>query len=112
MDNAGRHLGFRRIVFFNTRAAADRIVHVLDRRSTTRLQNGSPLLVQSVATSVISPAAVRNLTQWDAIASNERRENLVTESARGDPRRSGAESYRELSGFLAAVELKLAPSPP
>jgi branched-chain amino acid transport system substrate-binding protein len=31
--------------------------------------------------------------------------DLVTESALGDPRRVGAESYRELSGFLVAVDL-------
>jgi len=45
------------------------------------------------------------LTQWDPVGAHERRENLVTESALGDPRRVGAESYRELSGFLVSIDL-------
>jgi hypothetical protein len=55
--------------------------------------------------SPIAAMAFRDLTQWDPIGAHERRENLVTASALGDPRRVGAESYRELSGFLVSIDL-------
>jgi branched-chain amino acid transport system substrate-binding protein len=35
----------------------------------------------------------------------ERRDNLVTASALGDPRRVGVEGYRELSGFFVSVDV-------
>jgi branched-chain amino acid transport system substrate-binding protein len=53
--------------------------------------------------SIASLTAFRNLTQWNPLSAEERRENLVTDSALGDPRRVGAESYRELSGFLVTI---------
>ena len=112
------------IPFFNARAAADRIVYVLDKRSAST-QSNSPAATPAAKPSwgsataaepapdthvaeIASPvaaAAFRNLTQWDLVKARERRENLVTESALGDPRRLGAESYRELSGFLVSVHL-------
>jgi hypothetical protein len=58
------------------------------------------------AASVASATAFRNLTQWDPLAARQQRENLVTNSALGDPGRAAAESYRELSGFLITVDLQ------
>jgi branched-chain amino acid transport system substrate-binding protein len=115
--------------FFNARAAADRIVYVLDRRSApversdagpapgrgqamaaaaaTGAAMGAAQASQRADTaSVASATAFRNLTQWDPLAAREQRENLVTNSALGDPSRAGAESYRELSGFLITVDLQ------
>jgi branched-chain amino acid transport system substrate-binding protein len=113
------------IPFFNARAAADRIVYVLDKRSPSVQQSGpgpTPAVLPSSGGAaaaeptpaahaaearppVVAAAAFRNLTQWDPVGAHERRENLVTESALGDPRRVGAESYRELSGFLVSIDL-------
>ena len=59
----------------------------------------------SAASAIVSPIAFRDLTQWTALGTYERRENLVTASALGNTRRSGAESFRELSGFLFGVDL-------
>ena len=91
----------------NARAAADRIVYVLDRRSSLGQPHTPSVTVNPVGTpSLAASTAFRNLTQWDSLGANQRRENLVTESALGDLRRVGAESYRELSGFLVTVELQ------
>jgi len=110
--------------FFNARAAADQIVYVLDRRSSVEVQKDQTPLPPNAssgettatpmgstapskpAESLVSADAFRELTQWRPRGASERRENLVTESALGDPRRFGAESYRELSGFLVVVELE------
>ena len=112
------------VPFFNARAAADRIVYVLDKRSPSAQQSGPgptpaatpspggaaaaepvPDMHATATASPVAAAAFRNLTQWDPVGAHERRENLVTESALGDPRRVGAESYRELSGFLVSIDL-------
>ncbi|MGA8760866.1 MAG: hypothetical protein WB611_31965 [Stellaceae bacterium] len=56
-----------------------------------------------------SPVAVkafRNLTQWEPIQADEGRDNLVTQSALGDPRLVGLERVRELSGFNFTVEMR------
>jgi ABC-type branched-subunit amino acid transport system substrate-binding protein len=107
--------------FFNARAAADRIVYVLDRRThsagseelTPPASPGGAIAAvaapdagHAAALSIASPEAFRNLTQWTPLGASERRDNLVTESALGDPRRSGAESFRELSGFLVNVDVQ------
>jgi ABC-type branched-subunit amino acid transport system substrate-binding protein len=91
--------------FYNARGAADRIVYALDRRSTIpggegRASSGAAPLP------IASPEAFRNLTLWDTLGASERRENLVTDSSLGDPRRTGAEGYRELSGFVANVDVR------
>lgn len=85
--------------FFNAKAAADRIVYVMDRRSmrASPIEPGAP------------PAAAdafRNLTQWEPIGTGEGRDNLVTYSSLGDLRRVGVESFRELSGFRSAVTIQ------
>jgi len=102
--------------FINARAAVDQIVYVLDKRGSGRAQNipstanldkMAELSAQLAEISVpVSRAAFRNLTQWSLLGVHERRENLVTESGLGDPNRVGAESYRELSGFLIGVEME------
>jgi branched-chain amino acid transport system substrate-binding protein len=120
--------------FFNARAASDRIVYVQDRRSSglsswvapgtvTQANAGDGVgaatpanaraapggAVASVAgdafTSPVAPAAFRNLTQWEPVRAEEGRDNLVTQSALGDPRLVGLERIRELSGFGISVEM-------
>jgi branched-chain amino acid transport system substrate-binding protein len=56
--------------------------------------------------SSVAPDAFRNLTQWNPIRASETRDNLVTQSALGDPRLVGLERVRELSGFGLTVELR------
>jgi branched-chain amino acid transport system substrate-binding protein len=91
--------------FTNARAAADRIVYVLDRRSPsgTAFAAGTP---GTGRIGIASAAAFRNLTQWRPLSAGERRDDLVTDSALGDLRRVSAESYRELSGFLVTIEIE------
>jgi branched-chain amino acid transport system substrate-binding protein len=84
--------------FTNTTAPMERIVYVVDKRSSDVLIDAR----QEIA----SPIAFRNLTQWDSLNVGARRENLVTDSALGDPTRTGVESQRELSGFLVTVEIE------
>jgi hypothetical protein len=55
--------------------------------------------------SPVAVTAFRNLTQWEPVRADESRENLVTQSALGDPRLVGLERIRELSGFGFSVEL-------
>lgn len=92
------------IRLFNGRAASDRIVYVRDRRDLSGLvaagQSGDALLAGA------APAAFRNLTQWDALRVDQRRDVLVTPSALGDPRLVGIDRQRELSGFRLEVELR------
>jgi ABC-type branched-subunit amino acid transport system substrate-binding protein len=90
--------------FFNARGASDRIVYVLDRR--TGVGGGATLAKGSQISPIASPTAFDDLTQWRALGGTERRENLVTSSSLGDPRRVATESFRELSGFIASFEVK------
>ena len=53
----------------------------------------------------VASDAFRNLTQWNPIRASEMRDNLVTQSALGDPRLVGLERVRELSGFGMTIEL-------
>ncbi len=91
--------------FYNARGASDRIVYVVDKR----VEAGPPSLAaarsQNSDSPIASPAAFNDLTQWNPLGGVERRENLVTSSSLGDPRRGGAESYRELSGFEASFDV-------
>jgi ABC-type branched-subunit amino acid transport system substrate-binding protein len=105
---------------FNARAAADRIIYALDQRSSGRPSAdpataapatpmmaavaGQPALKPEMAS--IAPAqAFRDLTQWEPLDAHASRDNLVTDSALGDPARTGAESYRELSGFQLTIDV-------
>ena len=106
--------------FYNASGAADRIVYVLDRRSNSvgreslvGAASADGMISASAAVAggpetlrSASPTAFRELTQWEALGAKEQRENLVTDSTLGDPRRVGTESYRELSGFTTTVEVK------
>ena len=111
------------IRFFNARAASDRIVYVLDQRSfAAAAGNAAPRAADGPAEDAptdsaadpqnnhfggaAAPAAFRNLTQWTAVRAQQGRDNLVTESALGDPRLVGFERVRELSGFNLTVELR------
>ena len=93
--------------FYNASGASDRIVYVVDER-TGGAPGGSPALAaaQAQPSAIASPTAFNDLTQWSPIGGVERRENLVTDSSLGDPRRGAAESYRELSGFEATFDVK------
>jgi ABC-type branched-subunit amino acid transport system substrate-binding protein len=104
--------------FYHATGAADRIVYVLDRRSagvgrngvTATADAGGGLLAaagpRGQAAPIASPEAFRGLTQWTPLRIAERRQDLVTDSSLGDPSRVGVEDYRELSGFVATVEVK------
>jgi ABC-type branched-subunit amino acid transport system substrate-binding protein len=112
--------------FFNARAASDRIVYVLDRRSMASpsavplaptgpvvpglgaAHAATPLATTDprTGTTLVSPDAFSELTQWQPIGAHERRDTLVTNSALGDLRRVGLVTPRELSGFLVTFELQ------
>ncbi len=117
------------IRFFNASAASDRIVYVQDRRSsgvpspqTTRVvaaggaahaseaaplpENRASAAANGEFSGMVAPDAFRNLTQWEALGAQARRDNLVTASALGDPRLVGVERVRELSGFQLTVDLQ------
>lgn len=90
------------IRFFNGRAASDRIIYALDRRSP-------PLKAQLAPPGVAfdgTASPFRQLTEWSATAAKAGRHLLVTDSALGDPRLAGADRRRELSGFQARIELQ------
>jgi branched-chain amino acid transport system substrate-binding protein len=109
--------------FFNARAASDRIVYVRDQRSFAgvppaangadpRGDNAPTASIPSAANGEtkfgggVAPAAFRNLTQWIPVQAQQRRDNLVTLSALGDPRLVGLERMRELSGYNLTVEIR------
>jgi branched-chain amino acid transport system substrate-binding protein len=112
--------------FFNARAASERIVYVLDRRSSA-FEHGAaspapppaaaPKAGSAMAAAVadaghmappslIAPSAFRNLSQWEPLGGQELRDDLVADSALGDLRRVGLESHRELSGFALTMTLE------
>ena len=99
------------ISFFNARAASDSIVYVLDQRSFSA---GALANAPDATTSAgegqfgggVAATAFRNLSQWTPVQALQRRDNLVTQSALGDPRLVGLERMRELSGFNLTIELK------
>jgi ABC-type branched-subunit amino acid transport system substrate-binding protein len=113
------------IGFFNALADSDRIVYVSDRRSLDAAAQSS-LGFQRLATAAspvgaaqasasapldlfdntVAADAFRNLTQWTAQRAIERRDDLVTNSALGDPRLVGLERLRELSGFNLSIDLR------
>jgi branched-chain amino acid transport system substrate-binding protein len=113
---------------FNSHAASERVVYVQDRR-TAAVAAATP--VAKTASTAIASAAVageappvngvrgvdllggvaagnafRKLTQWEPDWAGERRDNLVTHSALGDPRLVGVEGTRELSGFSLSIEVR------
>ena len=118
--------------FFNARADLQRIVYVLDElrsaefpgdlsvngaisavtapgdatnASLEALANPSTANPEGWST-LAAPRAFRNLTQWLPLGTQSRRENLVTPSALGDPTLAAVQSQRELSGFVATVDLQ------
>jgi ABC-type branched-subunit amino acid transport system substrate-binding protein len=93
-----------RLRFFNADGDSNRIVYVQDRQT-------EPLAVNAGASTarfdgVAERAAFRDLTQWDALGVQARRDNLVTRSGLGDPRTAGLDRTRELSGFTVTIELR------
>jgi ABC-type branched-subunit amino acid transport system substrate-binding protein len=110
------------IRFFNSRAASDRIVYALDQRSFSdylpqeagrsgtqgdNAPTGStPADGNERFSGGVADTAFRNLTQWVPALAQERRDNLVTQSALGDPRLVGLERMRELSGFNLTLDIQ------
>lgn len=94
------------LTFSNARAPMDHMVYVVDNRTANAATRVAADVESNAPLAIASPLAFRNLTQWDALDANERRENLVTDSPLGDPTRVGVESQRELSGFLITIELQ------
>ena len=93
--------------FYNASGASDRIVYVVDKH-TGGAPAISPALIgssQAQTSPIASRTAFDELAQWRPIGGAERRENLVTDSSLGDPRRGGVENYRELSGFEATFDV-------
>jgi hypothetical protein len=96
------------IRMLNARAASDRIIYALDRR-TSAGQRGTATSAELGGDNLppaVNPTAFNSLTQWQALWSGERRDVLVTRSALGDPLLIGGERVRELSGFRFDVELR------
>ena len=83
--------------FFNARAASDRIVYAIDR---------SALFDASGTRAGFSQDAFRGLSQWRFLAAHHQRETFVARSTLGDPRRTAAEEFRELSGYAASFDLQ------
>ena len=113
--------------FFNARAASDSIVYVQDEKSSVTSDWSAPVsgaysvMGAALAASgpsvpqaqpvqpfgdAVAPAAFHNLTQWEPLRTSQGRDNLVTQSALGDPRLVGYERLRELSGYRLTVELR------
>ena len=88
--------------FVNTRAAADRIVYALD-------QSASEAAAETTSGKVPFGAAAEafdKLTQWTFLGAHQRRENFVARSSLGDPLHLGRENFRELSGYVASIDLR------
>jgi hypothetical protein len=110
-----------RLTLFNSRAAFERIVYALDRRSLSVAEQSAQPQQPGDSASLISahaaesaptafgiaaPNAFYNLTQWRPVAAQELRDSLVTESDLGNPSKIGIESKRELSGFQLDVTVQ------
>jgi hypothetical protein len=114
-----------RLSFFNARAASERIVYVLDRRTSfhgpdassppgptapagsgAAMAAGAADAPPAASRSLVAASAFRNLSQWEPRGDRELREDLVANSALGDLRRVGLESHRELSGFAMTMALE------
>jgi ABC-type branched-subunit amino acid transport system substrate-binding protein len=119
------------IRLFNARADSDRIAYVQDRRSagsglgelsdngtaSTGAQSApaNEMPTGAIAAKApdgqtaefksVAPDAFHNLTQWEPVSIVQERDNMVTESALGDPRLVGLERVLELSGFRVAIAL-------
>lgn len=111
------------IRLFNARAASDRLVYVLDKRTldagagvppgatpaaaaTDDAAKAPDDIGESITGTGLAAEAFRNLTQWQALRVVQARDSLVTQSSLGDPRLVGFERVRELSGFSLIVELR------
>ena len=91
------------IQFFNARAASDRLVYVVDR---TLLAAATPAVQAASPFPSTAAGAFRNLTQWEPLRVSTVLDNLVAQSALGDPGLVGLDRMRELSGFKMEIELR------
>ncbi len=99
------------ISFFNAQADTSRLVYVVDTQPGSPVANtvaaGTPAAGtdQPAQPAIASPRAFQNLDEWQVLSAASRRENLVTDSALGDPLIDSFETRLELSGFLITVDL-------
>jgi ABC-type branched-subunit amino acid transport system substrate-binding protein len=106
---------------FNAKADSSRIVYVLDRLSFPGIGQAPPpaqpaggpgtamaaeMPTANSLTLQAAPDAFRDLTQWNPLAVQQVRDDLVTESSLGDPELVGLERQRELSGFELLIDVK------
>lgn len=91
------------IQFFNARAASDQLVYVVDRSA---LDVATPTVGEASRFPVASSEAFRNLTQWHPVRVTTLIDNLVAQSALGDPALVGLERVRELSGFKMQIDVQ------
>jgi branched-chain amino acid transport system substrate-binding protein len=91
------------IQFFNARAASDRLVYVVDR---TALAAAIPMAQAAGPFPSAAAGAFRNLTQWQPLGVTTLLDNLVAQSALGEPGLVGLERMRELSGFKMEIEVQ------
>jgi branched-chain amino acid transport system substrate-binding protein len=107
------------ISFFNAQADTSRLVYVVDAQSGSPTSNtataeapvglgmvaGARPAPQAERLAIASPQAFQSLDEWRVLGATSRRENLVTDSALGDPLINQFETRLELSGFLITVDL-------
>ncbi|MFZ5779579.1 MAG: ABC transporter substrate-binding protein [Pseudomonadota bacterium] len=91
------------IEFFNARAASDRLVYVVDRSGADAT---TPTAGEASRFPLASSEAFRNLTQWHPVRVMTLIDNLVAQSALGDPALVGLERVRELSGFKMQIDVQ------
>lgn len=91
------------IQFFNARIASDRLVYVVDRSA---LSAATPAVGAASHFNGAAEGAFRNLTQWQPLRVTTILDNLVAQSALGDPGLVGLERMRELSGFKMQIEVQ------
>ena len=89
--------------FFNARAASDRLVYVVDRSA---LAAATPTALAASPFPSAAAGAFRNLTQWQPLGVTTLLDNLVAQSALGEPGLVGLDRMRELSGFKMEVEVQ------
>jgi branched-chain amino acid transport system substrate-binding protein len=97
------------IRLFNSRSAADRIIYAQDRRTLHADEPSAPThhdANPAAPGAASDEKAFRNLTQWEALHTGQRRDVLVTDSALGDPGLVGVERVRELSGYRVEVDVR------
>jgi ABC-type branched-subunit amino acid transport system substrate-binding protein len=96
-----QHLTLR---FFNAEGSSERVVYVQDHQSAPpqdAAESG-----ENRFGGIAAEDAFRDLTQWDPVQVATSRDSLVSISAMGDPRLTGIDRTRELSGFNVSIDVQ------